>query len=272
MFDKVLNDAIEAAKQNIRAEEGDYIGEDGLLYCGRCNTAKEHILSLNGRKVPVICKCTQERDREEARRRQARELRSICFRYPEQTEATFESDAGYIPKVSEAAKRYCESFETLRKKGLGMLLYGPFGTGKSFYAYAIANALTDRLYKVRVWQLEQMYREFESGGRRSQFFDYLVSLHLAVIDDLGAEKQTKELTSFTFNVIDALYCSRTPFVVTTNVTLKELTGTHDGDRRRIYERILERCPCPILVDRPEGSIRYTRVREENPEYRSLLGI
>lgn len=272
MFDKILNDAIESANRNSRAEDGDYIGERGLLYCGRCHTPKEHILSLNGRKVAVICKCTQEREKEEDRRRRARALREICFRYPEQAEATFENDAGYIPAVSETAKRYCENFDTLRKKGLGMLLYGPFGTGKSFYAYAIANALTDRLYKVRVWQLEQMYREYESGGRRSQFFDYLVSLHLAVIDDLGAEKQTKELTSFTFNVIDALYCSRTPFVVTTNVTLKELTATRDGDRRRIYERILERCPCPVLVDRPEGSIRYTRVREENPEYRTLLGI
>lgn len=272
MFDKIISEAAEASQALRREEEGDYRNERGLLICGKCHTPKEHIFRLTGSVVGCICKCESERIEEEKRRTRARELRSYCFRYPEQMAATFEADLGYIPKVSEAAKRYAESFDTLRREGLGMLLYGPFGTGKSFYSYAIANALIDRLFKVRAWQLEQLYREYESSARRTRFFDYLTSHDLVVIDDLGAEKQTRELTSFTFGAFDALYTSRTPFIVTTNLSLAELTGTRDGDRRRIYERILERCPCPIPVDRPEGSIRYTRVREQNPRYKELLGL
>ncbi len=49
-------------------EDGDYIGEDGLAYCGKCNTHKERIIDLpeslygpgKKRKVHCMCKCEQE--------------------------------------------------------------------------------------------------------------------------------------------------------------------------------------------------------------------
>jgi len=272
MFDKLIGDMVKGSESLRVPAADDYRGKDGLLRCGRCHTPKECVFRITGRVVGCVCRCESERRAEEERRERAERLRDRCFRYADAKQATFERDLGYIPKVSEAARRYAENFERFRRDGIGMLLYGPFGTGKSFYAYAIANALVDRLYRVRAWQLEELHREYEEGGRRTGFFSYMASHDLVVIDDLGAEKQTRELTSFTFNAIDALYSSRTPFVITTNVALSELTGTRDGDRRRIYERILERCPQPVLVDRPEGSIRYTKLREQNPEYKKLLGL
>ena len=53
-----------------RLEPGDYTGEDGLLYCGKCRTPKQFRMEappLEGRLLPHPCRCEQERiDREAA--------------------------------------------------------------------------------------------------------------------------------------------------------------------------------------------------------------
>ena len=41
--------ALEArASDAIKAEEGDYIGDDGLLYCHKCNTKKQTEVNVLG--------------------------------------------------------------------------------------------------------------------------------------------------------------------------------------------------------------------------------
>ena len=65
---------VEAAKQNISQEPGDYV-EDGRLFCGKCHTAKQ-TLSF-GRLVMCVCSCaakaaaeaeSQQREREKFER------------------------------------------------------------------------------------------------------------------------------------------------------------------------------------------------------------
>ena len=64
-----FTDVLETIAQNARRgheRAGDYHGEDGLLYCGRCRTRKEHRLELDTDPpkvvtVPVMCKCEEER-------------------------------------------------------------------------------------------------------------------------------------------------------------------------------------------------------------------
>ena len=64
-----FTDVLETIAQNARRgheRAGDYRGEDGLLYCGRCRTRKEHRLELDTDPpkvvtVPVMCKCEEER-------------------------------------------------------------------------------------------------------------------------------------------------------------------------------------------------------------------
>ena len=45
-----------------KAEETDYLGEDGLLYCGKCRTPKQLRLEKNGffgdHPVPTLCRYT----------------------------------------------------------------------------------------------------------------------------------------------------------------------------------------------------------------------
>ena len=55
----------------VRQNADDYLGEDGLLYCGKCRTPKQFRMegmSFFGNHVlPINCRCRQERiDRENA--------------------------------------------------------------------------------------------------------------------------------------------------------------------------------------------------------------
>ena len=67
-------------------ENGDYIGDGGLLYCGKCHTKKERVVTFPAglmgpeevkRKVPCVCTCRQaamekEKQQEEYREKMAR--------------------------------------------------------------------------------------------------------------------------------------------------------------------------------------------------------
>ena len=69
----------------ISAEPQDYVAEDGLLYCGSCNTPKEAFFP-NGRKLfgrdrhPAECLCRQAvREKQEAEEKAYRtESGSVC--------------------------------------------------------------------------------------------------------------------------------------------------------------------------------------------------
>ena len=60
-----------------------------------------------------------------------------------------------------------------------------------------------------------------------------------------------------FYVIDSLYRSRKPMIITTNLKLDEMKHPPDLAHARIYDRILERC-APILFAGKD-------FREENTE-------
>ena len=59
----MLKDLEEKAKLKIPLEEGDYVGENGLMFCGKCKSAKETVLNFLGNETMVrcLCKCGAER-------------------------------------------------------------------------------------------------------------------------------------------------------------------------------------------------------------------
>ena len=142
-----------------RLEPGDYTGEDGLLYCGKCRTPKQFRMEappLEGRLLPHPCRCEQERlDREaaeqEARRhRQAvAELKRWGFTDPAMREWTFANDNGKCPQMKHA-RFYVENWPAMQEENIGYLLWGDVGTGKSYFAGCIANALMEQKVAVRM--------------------------------------------------------------------------------------------------------------------------
>ena len=53
----ILKDLEEKAKLKIPLEEGDYLGENGLMFCGKCKSAKETVVNILGEETKVRCLC-----------------------------------------------------------------------------------------------------------------------------------------------------------------------------------------------------------------------
>lgn len=61
---------------------------------------------------------------------------------------TFDNYNGSQSRVSASLRRYVSKFEEMRNRGLGFVLQGDKGNGKTFLAACVANALLDR-YRVK---------------------------------------------------------------------------------------------------------------------------
>ena len=239
-----------------RLEPGDYTGEDGLLYCGKCRTPKQFRMDappLEGRLLPHPCRCEQERlDREaaeqEARRhRQAvADLKSKGFTDPAMRTWTFANDNGKCPQMKHA-HFYVENWTAMQEENIGYLLWGGVGTGKSYFAGCIANALLDQDVPVLMTNFPTILSRLcgTFGEDITAFLDSLGDYDLLIIDDLGAERNTEYALEQMFSIIDSRYRSNKPLIVTTNLKLDELKHPPDLAHARIYDRILERC-APIL--------------------------
>ena len=271
--------ALEArAAEAIKAEEGDYIGDDGLLYCHKCHTKKQTEVNILGtiRRPMCLCRCAAEKkaaEEEEYKRREfekrVNELRRMGFPEAEMRNWTFSNDDLTNEKITKAAQRYVDNFSELRKSGKGLLLYGNTGTGKTYTACEIANALIDKGYPVLVTNFARILNTLQGTFEKQEYIDGFNNYQLLVIDDLGIERDTAYAKEQVFNIIDSRYRSGLPMIITTNLTMEKIKNPEDIENRRIYDRILERC-FPIEVG--GSSRRRKAVREDYDDMKNLLGL
>ena len=267
----------EKARQEIPKNEGDYTGDDGLLYCGKCQTPKQCRIDVLGKiRTPFcLCKCEAEKrdaqqaeDRRKEQERRIKDNRRMAFHLDEMSGWTFENDDGESPKITEAMRRYVENFPQLLENGNGLLLYGTVGTGKTFAACEVANALIDVGYRVMVTNFARMINIIQGTFEgRQEYIDSLNNYHLLVVDDLGVERQTEFMREMVYNIIDARYRAGLPMIVTTNMSIEEIKKPSDISNSRIYDRIIERC-FPVEVS--GGSRRRKKVRNEYADMKQLL--
>ena len=242
-------------------EPGDYTGDDGLLYCGKCHTPKQTRLSFNpltGERSETIvraaCQCQREAD-EEAEKQSARtqfrldmaRRREDGLSCPDGLRYTFAQDDRQQPKVSDACKRYVECWDEMRANNIGVLFYGSVGTGKSFLASCIGNGLLDRQVSVAATNFPRLLNLLQDTYEKQALLDRLSSYKLLIVDDLGVERDSAYAEEQIFNIIDARSSSELPVIVTTNLTLEELERPTSMQYARIYDRVLEMCPIRLKL-------------------------
>lgn len=159
----------------------------------------------------------------------------------------------------QKAKRYVECWEKVKEENLGLLLWGNVGTGKSFIAACIANALIDKGVSVLMTNFTKIISKMGSL-RIDEVHEYISSFgryDLLIIDDLGIERNTNYAQEQLYAVIDERYKSNLPLIVTTNLTPTQLENASDIAHARVYSRILEMC-APVLID---GTNRRTAIAD-----------
>lgn len=267
------------AAKHIKSENGDYLNDDGLLMCGKCNTPKQKKISLFGQiKTPYcLCRCeTEKRDSENKELKQRdklkhiQQLRQTAFPETDMSHCTFEFDDNQNPKITGIAKRYVDNFKDIKSKGSGLILFGNVGSGKTFISACIANALLDKGYPCLVTNFARLINTIHGMYQGKQaYIDSLNKFDLLVIDDLGAERETEYMGEVVHNIIDNRYRAKLPLIITTNLTLDNLKNPTDIRKQRIYSRLLEMC-IPVLVP---GKDRRLQNNKENIDYmKSILGI
>lgn len=280
MKTSIIEGIAKASENTIPINDGDYIDSEGLLCCGKCHTRKQTIIVLaNGKQLKprCVCKCEQERMHEEEEKRKAneleekvKELRKMGFPDAEMSRFTFENDDRSNEYISDVAKRYADNFTTMYSKHKGLLLFGTVGTGKTYIAACIANALIDRGYTCLVTNFARLTNTINGMyDGKQEYIDGLDRFSLLVIDDLASERDTEYMNEIVTNIIDARYRSGKPMIVTTNLTSEELKNPRDVRKQRIYSRLMEMC-IPLEVKGTDR--RKKKLIDEKNEFDELLGL
>ena len=202
----------------------DYVDEEGCLHCGICGKRKQMKVSLMGFEHVVSCLCEcevkarQELDEKmqwEEAQRQLYQRKSVGLRERRFWEWKFENDNGSNQKIL-IARQYVENWTDMKRKNVGLLLMGPVGTGKSFFAGCIANALLEQGERVMMTNFSRILNEMTSyQADKNQIIQNLVDYPLLIIDDLGIERNSEFALEQVYNVIDSRYCKMLPLIVTT---------------------------------------------------------
>ena len=189
----------------------DYVDEDGCLHCGICRKRKQMKVSLMGFEHVVSCLCEcevkarqelNEKMQWEEAQRQLYQRKSVGLRERRFWEWKFENDNGSNQKIL-IARQYVENWTDMKRKNVGLLLMGPVGTGKSFFAGCIANALLEQGERVMMTNFSRILNEMTSyQADKNQIIQNLVDYPLLIIDDLGIERNSEFALEQVYNVID----------------------------------------------------------------------
>lgn len=274
-----MENVIDNLSSIVPTDSDTHTGDDGLLYCNRCHTARQSRFELFGkiRTVNCLCQCmAEERDRlrEEQKRQEymtrVMSNRAVGFPDKELMNCTFDSDDGSMPVITHAMKAYVDNFNTFRKNGKGLLLYGDVGTGKTFFAACIVNALINKGYPCLMTNFSRLTNQIAGMWEgKQEYIDSLNMFSLVAIDDLGVERDTEYMNENVTTIIDSLYRAKVPMIITSNYTPKQLTESCEIRKKRVYDRMLERCH-PVKVN---GSSRRKEMgRNDFLETNKILGL
>lgn len=286
-FGDVLAGMVQRSLQNREPE--DYVDEDGFLCCGKCHDRKQMDVTLptelspgeDGKTIRVgrLCKCGQEKAERERQERERREFETRMERLrrdgitdPAYLKHTFAQDDQRNPKISDVCRKYVDNWAEMKAQNIGILFYGDVGTGKSFLACAIANALLERLVSVSVTNFPRILNGLQGSfdDERQKRIDRLQHYSLLVIDDLGVERDTSYSVEQVYNVVDTRARSGKPVIITTNLSMKDLENPPSLAYKRIYDRVLEMCP--IRLKMVGESRRASNASDRRDAARRILGL
>ena len=195
---------IDKAAAGVELAEDEYIDpSDGLIHCKKCGGQRQTVVPCFGKSgyfMPrCICQCQREAEEqrkaaEERQRRmeriKRRKAQGLQDRYL--YDYTFSNDNRQNP-LMDKAHAYVENWKEAYKSNIGLLLFGDVGTGKSFFAGCIANALLDQDVPVLMTNFPTILNRLTGmfSEDRSEFIASFDEYDLLIIDDLGVERSTE---------------------------------------------------------------------------------
>lgn len=281
---KSIGEAIEEMVQSMpnttrEITDDEYIGENGLIYCKKCNTPKQTLEKFFGKHQFILCKCEEERIKKEkemslqrAKQRRVDRIKQLSMlgdKYREvsfsNTEVTHNKDFAII---YNRCKRYCDVASQVLDKGIGIYLFGDKGTGKSRITACMANELMDNYYTVLYTNFAEISKyirnTFKTHESEYDFLERLTNIDFLFIDDFGTELVSKNdqdlwLQEKVFEVVNKRYNNNKPIIFTSNYSLRQLIEER-GMADKTVDRINEMCTVMKLTG--ESYRRHVKTQRE----------
>ncbi|MBF1355596.1 MAG: ATP-binding protein, partial [Mogibacterium diversum] len=207
--------------------EKEYI-KDGHAYCKVCHERKDgKVMEFFGNKMlfRTSCKCDRDREAREKERQKQMEierLKSSCFNSVIQWSYTFENYQGEENPSLIIAKNFVKDYEEMKKENIGLLFYGSVGSGKTYLAFSIANALIEQYQVgVKIRNFAQIINELQKGGfdfDKNAYIESFVNTSVLILDDLGIERDTSYAKEQVYNIVNNRYLKQKPTIFTTNLS------------------------------------------------------
>lgn len=140
-------------------------------------------------------------------------------------------------------KRYAEDFHLPYSS---IMMRGRTGLGKTHLSLSIAKTVLEKGYSVIYGSAPDLFRRIEKehfGNSDGNTLDMLIKTDLLVLDDVGAEFESKFYVSAFYNILNDRMNAQLPTIINTNLELAEL-------EKRYGERISSRLSTmtkPIFV-------------------------
>ena len=149
----------------------------------------------------------------------------------------------------ESFERYCENFKELGFKGLGMLLMGSTGNGKTFYSDCVYNELSKQGYVVYRTTVLDIFFTFQDTFKKDSKINTrdiireLKECDLIILDDLGSENISENWGEQSiYSLINFIITNHISLIISTNLSLEDLRNhlsvKQDG---KLLDRIKEKC-------------------------------
>lgn len=253
----------------VQVVEGDYV-ENGLLYCGCCNTPKQISIKWLGKeekKVACLCECQEKKRNEEEEEYKRNKisikvdrLRSQGIDSKKYLSMTMENSK----KDTTIIKEYIEKWEYTYNNCRNMILMGPVGTGKTYTAAAIVNGLIDRQISACIIDVPYAIANIYDNQYRDRLINNLKHCKLCMWDDIGANRTTEYALEQLYMLVDIRDKSGMPSIYTTNLSIEELKEARNGyitiisqngqaikiysqNCQRIYDRVLSNTQKKAIV-------------------------
>ena len=245
--------------------------------CESCHGTGFSIVAREGREYAQPCACRQL-----SRGGRAADPAALCRippRYEHCSLGSFEPGSASLSAALERAMAFCSGYPHLANdEGLGLLLCGDNGVGKTHLAVGVLRELVDaKGARGQFWDFHELIREIKSSydpetkTTELQVLEPVVETDVLLLDDLGAWKMTDWMNDTLFYILNSRYMAKRPTLITTNyqdVTREEVLAADPLRRKeflveRIGQRLRSRLMEMCLVVRMQGSDHRQAKQEAN---------
>ena len=249
--------------------------------CPRCGKTLREAILPNGKAILMACECeTKQRrnledkrdavEKERARKKaEERFIKSVGSRYRDKTFANYKTDVKGRDKAHlQFIMSMARNFAGFLEKGIGGLVIGSYGCGKTHLEVALGRKLINQGYSVKFFEASRLYMDYMEAFSwklrcsPSDVIEEACDADLLILDDIGIntlDSDKDNFVKFIYALINHRYNQKKPILISTNLKEDELPT---AVTMRVYDRI-KAMTYRVINTRP--SMRVNEVRSKKPQ-------